>query len=189
LPDVTHDGHRWSNADQDRVDLVEYDAQWPTLFAVEASRIHSALGGLTEFTLEHFGSTAIPGLAAKPIIDIMMIVADESQWPRLVEPLKSLGYVFWADNPRHDRMFFVKGMPPFGERRTHHLHVRTPSHARASILFRDYLRRNPEERLQYASLKRELAARFPVDRDAYTEGKKQFVDKIVGKAELSRGAV
>ena len=185
MQSVTHDGQRWSNADQDRVDLVEYDPQWPTLFEVEASRICSALGGAIEFSLEHFGSTAIPGLAAKPIIDIMLIVADQSQWARLVEPIKSLGYVFWADNPRPDRMFFVKGMPPFGERRTHHIHVRTPTDARAPILFRDYLRRHPEEVVRYAALKHELAERFPTDRDAYTEGKKQFVGEIVGKAESS----
>ena len=186
---VTHDGQRWSNADQDRVDLVEYDAHWPTLFDAEANRIRSALRGAIEFSLEHFGSTAIPGLAPKPIIDIMMIVADQSQWPRLVEPIKGLGYVFWADNPRQDRMFFVKGMPPFGDRRTHHLHVRTPPDARPSIVFRDYLRCHPEEVVRYASLKHGLAEQYATDRDAYTEGKRQFVDEIVGKAESSLGAV
>jgi GrpB-like predicted nucleotidyltransferase (UPF0157 family) len=186
---VTHDGQRWRNADQDRVSLVEYDANWPELFEEEADRIRSAIPGTIDFRLEHFGSTAIPGLAAKPIIDIMMIVADQSQWPRLVEPIKSLGYVFWADNPRRDRMFFVKGMPPFGERRTHHIHVRTPSDARSSILFRDYLRYHPEEVARYASLKRALAELHATDREAYTEGKRQFVDEIVGKAESSLGAV
>jgi GrpB-like predicted nucleotidyltransferase (UPF0157 family) len=86
-------------------------------------------------------------------------------------------------------MFFVKGMPPFGERRTHHVHVRTPADARAVLLFRDYLRGHAEEALRYASLKRELAGRYPADRDAYTEGKRQFVEEIVRKAESALGAV
>ena len=150
LQGVTHDGQRWSNADQDRVDLMEYNVDWPAMFEAEANRIRSTLGSAITFSLEHFGSTAIPGLAAKPIIDILMIVAEQSQWPRLIEPLKSLDYVFWADNPRHDRMFFVKGMPPFGARRTHHVPVRSPADAKASILFRDYLRRHAEEVVRIA---------------------------------------
>ena len=90
--------------------------------------------------------------------------------------------MFWEDNPRRDRLFFVKGMPPFGPRRTHHLHVRTPDDARAALVFCEYLRRHPEEAERYAALKRELAGRYPTDRDAYTEGKAQFVDDIVRKA-------
>jgi GrpB-like predicted nucleotidyltransferase (UPF0157 family) len=168
---------------------MEYDADWPAMFEAEANRIQSALGRAIGFSLEHFGSTAIPGLAAKPIIDILVLVGDQSQWPRLVEPIQSLGYVFWADNPRQDRMFFVKGMPPFGERRTHHIHVRTLADGRALILFRDYLRGHAEEVVRYASLKRELAERYPADRDAYTDGKSQFVDEIVRKAESTLGAV
>jgi len=182
---VTHDGERWSNADRDRVDLVEYDPHWPTVFEAEAERIRSALGSTVVFTLEHFGSTAIPGLAAKPIIDIMLIVPAEAQWADLIEPIQGLGYVFWADNPRSDRMFFVKGMPPFGERRSHHIHVRTPLDAEASIAFRDYLRTHPEDATRYAALKRELAERFLTDRDAYTDAKAQFVDEIVRKAMAS----
>ena len=184
---VTHDGQRWSNADQDRVDLVDYDAAWPAMFQAEAARIRSAIGALRAFDLEHFGSTAIPGLAAKPIIDIMVIAADQSRWPSLVEPIQRLGYVFWAENPRRDRMFFVKGMPPFGERRTHHVHVRTPVDASAALVFRDYLRGHPEDLSRYASLKRELAATRATDRDAYTDGKARFVEEIVRKATATSG--
>ncbi len=111
---VTHDGKRWSNADQDRVDPVAYDPSWPAQYEAEAREIRAALGGLSDFELVHFGSTAIPGLAAKPIIDIMLVSANRSGWPALIEPVKGLGYVFWAENPRRDRLFFVKGMPPFG---------------------------------------------------------------------------
>jgi GrpB-like predicted nucleotidyltransferase (UPF0157 family) len=90
--------------------------------------------------------------------------------------------VFWADNPRRDRLFFVKGMPPFGTRRTHHVHVRTPEDARTALLFCEHLRPHPEEAARYAALKRELSARYPTDRDAYTEGKARYVDDIVRRA-------
>jgi len=179
---VTHDGKGWSNADQDRVELVADDPSWPARYEAEAGAIRAALAGLADFDLVHFGSTAIPGLAAKPIIDIMLVSRDQSAWPALVEPIESLGYVFWADDPRRDRLFFVKGMPPFGTRRTHHVHVRTPEDARTALLFCAHLRRHPEEAARYAALKRELSARYPTDRDAYTEGKARYVDAIVRKA-------
>lgn len=179
---VTHDGKRWSNAEQDRVDPVAYDPGWPAQYVAEARAIRAALTGITGFELVHFGSTAIPGLAAKPIIDIMLVSGDQAAWPALIEPITGLGYVFWADNPRGDRLFFVKGMPPFGARRTHHLHVRTPEDARVALVFCDYLRRHPEEATRYAALKGELAARHPTDRDAYTEGKARYVDDIVRRA-------
>lgn len=185
MDSVTHDGQRWSNADEDRVALIEYDPRWPALFEAEAEQIRSALAGIVDSALDHFGSTAVPGLAAKPIIDIMVTVADQSQWPKLVEPIKGRGYSFWADNPRRDRMFFVKGMPPFGKRRTHHVHVRTPADAQAAILFRDYLRSHPEDARRYAALKRELAERYSTDRDGYTDGKAGFVGALLAKATAS----
>jgi len=117
-----------------------------------------------------------------------VIAADQSQWPTLIAPIKGLGYVFWADNPRRDRMFFVKGMPPFGTGRTHHVHVRTPADAQAAILFRDYLRRHPEGAQRYAALKRDLADRYSTDRDGYTDGKTSFVDAILARAAASPAA-
>src|ERR1700687_3050114 len=124
----THDGRRYSNAAAARFELVDYNPGWPALFEAEAGRLRAILAGLDlgPFRLEHFGSTAIPGITAKPIIDIMLVAAGQPRGPGLVDPIKSLDYVYWAENPRSDRMFFVKGMPPFGTRRTHHVHVRTP---------------------------------------------------------------
>jgi GrpB-like predicted nucleotidyltransferase (UPF0157 family) len=182
---VTHDGARWSNAAEDRVELVDYDPRWPAMFDAEAARLRSALVGvdLGPFRLEHFGSTAIPGVAAKPIIDIMLVTADQTRWPGVIEPIRSLDYVYWADNPRRDRMFFVKGMPPFGTGRTHHVHVRTPEDAHAALVFRDHLRRHPDAVARYARLKHELQARHPTDREAYTAGKTEFVAEIVRQAD------
>jgi len=185
LTRVTNDGRRWSNAEEDRVDLVDYDPRWPSMFDAEAGRLRTVLTGLDlgPFHLEHFGSTAIPGIAAKPIIDIMLVAADRSRWPAVIEPIQSLGYVHWAENPRRDRMFFVKGMPPFGPRRTHHVHVRAPDDARPALVFCEYLRRHPDAVARYARLKRELQARHPTDREAYTAGKAEFVAEIVREAD------
>ena len=92
---------------------------------------------------------------------MMRAARDTASWPKLVDPVNSLGYVYWAENPRKDRMFFVKGMPPYGRQRTHHLHVRVPADAEAELSFRDKLREDPQLAKRYAALKEELAARFP----------------------------
>ena len=126
-------------------------------------------------------------LAAKPIIDIMIIAPQVSQWPQLIQPIESLGYLHWAENPRQDRMFFVKGMPPLGTGRTHHVHVRSPNDSENELLFRDYLRSQPDEALRYGALKHALAARFPTDRDAYGDAKAQFVAGVIAKARANVG--
>jgi GrpB-like predicted nucleotidyltransferase (UPF0157 family) len=178
---VTHDGLRWSNGEDDRIEIADYDPAWPTRFADEAAALRNVLPPDLDVAIEHFGSTAIAGLAAKPIIDIMLIVPARSRWSELVEPVQSLGYVHWGENPAPHHMFFVKGMPPFGTGRTHHVHVHRPEEASASIRFRDYLIAHPDEAARYAALKRELAQRFRTDRDAYTNHKAAFVAEILAK--------
>jgi GrpB-like predicted nucleotidyltransferase (UPF0157 family) len=183
---VTHDGSRWSNADNDRVEVHAYDPEWPAKFAVEAASIRSALGEAFNYSIEHVGSTAVPGLAAKPIIDIILVIPDRNRWPELVTPLERLGYIYWATNPDPNSMFFVKGMPPFGSKRTHHVHVRSPEALALLVLFRDFLIANPAEAHRYDELKRDLAFRFERDRDAYGAGKTKFVEDIVQKAAGTR---
>jgi len=133
--------------------------------------------------MEHFGSTAIPGLAAKPVIDILVAVRSIAEArERAVVPLTALGYAFWADNPKRDRLFFVKGLPP-APRRTHHVHMTEPhGEMWQRLRFRDHLRAHPEARDAYLALKLDLARRFPEDREAYTEGKQGFVDEIMRQA-------
>ena len=184
---VFHDGERWSNAEADRVEITDYDPRWPLLFDEEAARIRDVLRGLGHYSIEHFGSTSIPAVAAKPIIDIMLIVPDVWLWQQLISPIESLGYVYWPENPRKDRMFFVKGMPPFGTHRTHHLHVRSPGDCESELVFRDYLRCHPEAASRYDALKRALAVRFPTDRDAYSNAKAKLVAEIVAEATASAG--
>jgi len=174
---VTHNGQQWNNAAEDTIEIVEPDPSWPDQFIAESRAIEEMLRPL-EPRIEHFGSTAIPNLPAKPIIDIFIILEDVSVWPHLVTPLSRLGYIYWAGNPRTDRMFFVKGMPPFGRRRSHHVHVRTPTDV-TELDFRNWLRAHPADAARYAKIKRELAERFASDREAYTAAKGEFIQQIL----------
>lgn len=169
---------------KDKIEIVPYDPQWPELFDLEKRAIRHALGYFAGLRIEHFGSTAVPGLAAKPSLDILVGVSSKQDWPRMIQPLAVLGYVH-VPGAFDDaiRWFFVKGIPPYGEKRTHHLHVceLESEEWRREQAFRDYLRANPETCRQYETLKRELAAKFPTDREAYTESKTLFIEETLKK--------
>jgi GrpB-like predicted nucleotidyltransferase (UPF0157 family) len=130
------------------------------------------------------GRSAVPGLSAKPIIDILIAVRSlEDAQASFVDALRNLDYVYWADNPKQDRMFFVKGMPPFGSGRSHHVHVtETQGEMWQRLAFRDYLRAHPEEAAIYAQLKRRLATEHQTDREAYTAAKSAYVESVMRKA-------
>jgi GrpB-like predicted nucleotidyltransferase (UPF0157 family) len=163
----------------DRIEIVDPDPSWPSQFELEMRALRAVLPAAPGLQIEHIGSTAVPGLRAKPIIDIVVLHPAPDQWKSLIEPITSLGYVYWAENPRRDRMYFVKGMPPYGARRTHHVHVRVPDDARAELRFRDALRADAALARRYAELKDALAARYANDRDAYTEAKTNFVSEAL----------
>lgn len=167
----------------DEVKIVDYDPRWPILFDEEAGRLRAALDPSAIVGIEHFGSTAVPNLSAKPIIDILIAVRSLAEArASFVEALRKLDYVYWADNPKKDRMFFVKGMPPFGPRRTHHVHVtEVDGEMWLRLPFRDYLRANPEEAGLYEQLKRRLAAEHRTDREAYTDAKSAYIDSVMRK--------
>ena len=133
------------------VEIVNYDPRWPGMFDQEAQRLRAILDPALILGLEHFGSTAISGLSAKPIIDILIAVRSLTEArASFVDPLRKLDYVYWAENPKQDRMFFVKGMPPFGSGRTHHVHVTERNGEMwQRLAFRDYLRAHPEEASTY----------------------------------------
>ena len=171
----------------DLIEIVPPDKDWPAQFEVESKRVALALAGETLFAIEHFGSTAIGGLSAKPIIDILIAVPSVAEARKsFPEALRPEGYVFWADNPDRDRLFFVKGMPPFGSRRTHHVHIcERPSVMWDRLKFRDYLRGNPGEAARYSILKQDLADKYPQDREAYTRGKGRFITQIMELVEAS----
>ena len=167
----------------DEVEIVDYDPRWPILFDEEAERLRATLDPSLIVGLEHFGSTAIPGLSAKPIIDILIAVRSLADaQASFVKPLRNLDYVYWAENPRKDRLFFVKGMPPFGSRRSHHVHVTEPhGELWQRLAFRDYLRAHPEEAAIYEQLKRRLATEHKRDREAYTDAKSAYVESVMRK--------
>jgi GrpB-like predicted nucleotidyltransferase (UPF0157 family)/GNAT superfamily N-acetyltransferase len=162
--------------------LVPYDESWPAEFETERAAIGAAVGERI-LAVEHFGSTAIAGMMAKPIIDIMVLVADITVAPSLFDPLELLGYHYFPHDEEvtPERRWFCK---PSRVHRTHHLHVveANSPRQRDSLAFRDFLRGHPSDADRYLSLKRELAARFPDDREAYTGGKAEFIRGILEKA-------
>jgi GrpB-like predicted nucleotidyltransferase (UPF0157 family) len=174
----------------DEIELVEYDPRWPARFEDEAARVRAVLDPALIVGIEHFGSTAIPGMAAKPIIDILIAVRS-LQEARLttVEPLRTLDYIYWSDNPATDRMFFVKGMPPYGTGRTHHVHIVEPTaEPWLNLPFRDHLKSHPEDAERYAALKRKLATLYRFDREGYTAGKAAFIREILAKTNSGSDA-
>jgi GrpB-like predicted nucleotidyltransferase (UPF0157 family) len=164
----------------DEIEIVAYDPNWPRLFAEEAARLRRALAPLPLLAVEHVGSTAVAGLAAKPIIDIHITTPRLSAAP--IAPLERMGYSFWRDNPDKSAMFFVKGLPPAAIRRTHHVHITEPEGLADRLLFRDYLRAHPAEAARYERLKRRLAEDHRDDREAYTRAKGAFVRGCLDRA-------
>lgn len=166
-----------------KVCLADYSDRWPPAFEAERAELSAALGGAA-LAIEHIGSTAVPGLPAKPIIDIAAAVRDLAAVDSLVGPLARVGYRYLGEYGLPGRHFFEKGTPV-----THHLHVveESSGHWQVWRVFRDYLRRHPAEAERYAAFKRELAARYADDRDAYTRSKSEFVNAVLRKAGREKG--
>ena len=162
------------------VHVVPSDDEWPAAFSQERRRLCECIGHLV-LDIQHVGSTAVPGLAAKPIIDIAVSVASPTEmqrcWPLLVE----LGYLDRGDTGRKGGYLFVKERAP--DVRTHHLHMVTiddPQWANY-LRFRDRLRADVALRTEYASLKRKLQERFAGDRQGYTSAKDAFVRRVLAQ--------
>ena len=162
--------------------IETYQSQWPELFNLEAAVIHSLIGSYLT-VIEHIGSTAVPGLAAKPIIDMLIGVKNLADAPDFIPPLQNLGYVYVpeheADLP--ERRYLYK--QDHGKD-TFHLHMVEPQSDFFSrhIAFRDYLRTHPEAVADYAALKIRLASEFGSDRAGYTDAKSDFIRSIERKA-------
>lgn len=161
-----------------RIEIVEYNPHWPALYEEERARVAAALGALVA-SIEHIGSTSVPGLSAKPIIDLLVTVTRLGQVDPYVAPLESLDYTYFPILGNAARYTFGKGDP-----HTHHLHIVQhggEEHLRP-LAFRDELRTHPDDARRYAALKRDLAARFHGNRRAYLQGKSDFVRSIESKA-------
>ncbi len=169
----------------DSIELVPYNPEWPKLAELEIKTLRELLPKNHILDIQHVGSTAIPGIHAKPIIDIQVAVDSLTAIKQTaIDLLKTLGYEYWYDNPDTERMFFVKGKPPFGDKRTHHVHIveATSRHWNEKIQFRDYLLSHPEAAKKYEHLKIQLANQYAYDRETYTETKTQFIHDILRKA-------
>lgn len=159
---------------------MDYDRAWPALADAELRRVKEALGEVA-VRLEHVGSTAVPGLAAKPIIDLLLSVDAIEPRQRYVEALEQLGYLFAPSPESPSRHFFAK--PP-RRPRTHHLHVveAGSEHEVRHVAVRDFLRMHGDEAARYEALKRQVVARHPQGRLAYIEGKDGYVTALEQRA-------
>ncbi|MFF2375094.1 GrpB family protein [Streptomyces xiamenensis] len=162
------------------IEIVPYDPAWPAMFARRGPALRAALGDAAA-RIDHIGSTSVPGLAAKPVIDIQISVASLEPADAFLSPLTGRGFIYRADNPERTKRYFRE--PP-GQHRTH-VHVRQLGSfsQQFPLLFRDYLRCHPAAATEYAAAKRHCAARFRSDRPGYVQAKDAFVWDIIRRAD------
>lgn len=161
------------------IHVVPYDPSWPALFAVERAALARVLAPWLRGPIEHIGSTAVPGLVAKPVIDIMAAVESlEASRPALAAVV-ALGYVHIPYRP--EIMHWL--CKPSDDVRTHHLHLVPHGSAlwHERLTFRDRLRADADLAAEYAALKLALAARHEHDREAYTDAKEPFVRRVLAR--------
>lgn len=158
-----------------KVKVTDYNPEWPAMFQSEEARLKQVF--LDEvIMIHHIGSTSVPGIKAKPIIDIMPLVKDINVIDRLNSRLMELGYEPMGEFGIPGRRFFRRG----GDVRTHHVHVFQAGSIEIErhLAFRDYLRAHPEEAKKYGELKERLAKEFPNDIEGYIAGKDTFVKTL-----------
>ncbi len=158
--------------------IVDYDPDWPRQFAVEAAKIRAALGERA-LLLEHVGSTSTPGLAAKPILDVLLVVADSADEPSYVPDLEQAGYVLRTREPEWFEHRVLKGVEP-----AVNLHVFSPGcpETERMLLMRDWLRTHDDDRALYEKTKRELAQRTWKYVQNYADAKTEVVEAILARA-------
>jgi GrpB-like predicted nucleotidyltransferase (UPF0157 family) len=162
--------------------IADYDPRWAAMYADESARVQNAAGEWL-LNIEHVGSTSVPGLAAKPIVDMMPGLRSLDDAPQIVSAMEGLGYQYIPDyeDELPERRYFVR--PPgrgYRHKRLFHVHAveTTSAFWRRHLAFRDYLRTHAETADEYAALKRRLAAEYGSDRVGYTEAKTEFITRI-----------
>jgi GrpB-like predicted nucleotidyltransferase (UPF0157 family) len=172
--------------DPDPVILLPYNPEWPRMFERERARLEPLIREYI-FSFEHVGSTSVPDLAAKPVIDILIGVKTLADDKYFVPLMVSAGYVYIQvyEEQLPERRYLKKQVKG---RHTHHLHMAETTSAfyRDHLLFRDYLRTHPETAKEYETLKRQLAIKFKHDREAYTDSKADFIQGVLQKARLTK---
>ncbi|HUT18496.1 MAG TPA: GrpB family protein [Anaerolineae bacterium] len=175
--------------ERDTVRLVPYQAGWARLYGAEKARLQGAVGDHV-LDIQHVGSTAIPGIVAKPILDIAVAVHSFEAAYVCVAPIEALGYEYKGENGIPRRHYFVRRDPKTAQTIVHlHMNELGGPDWENQVLFRDYMLAHPEAAAEYTALKRGLAAQFPRDREAYTDGKAPFIECILrlARAETTRG--
>ncbi len=159
--------------------LQEHNPAWADWYREEAARLEQVIGRDDIKRASHIGSTAVPGLTAKPTVDILLEIREGADTEKLAASMRGAGYILLekpGNSPPH--MLFLKGYTPDGfAEKVFHIHVRYPGDWDERY-FRDYLRAHPEEAAAYARLKRALAEAYRHDRDAYTDAKTGFVKRV-----------
>jgi GrpB-like predicted nucleotidyltransferase (UPF0157 family) len=178
------------------IHLADYDPRWPKLFEEERERLHAAIGQWAA-DIQHVGSTSIPGLAAKPIIDIAVHLRSFVDALYCITPLVELGYECLGEFGIPERIYFRKptvtpipGQSHDGVGRTHQVHMYELGHDQyeKQIVFRDYLRAHPNAAADYEALKRDLAQKHAGDIEAYALAKSDFVLDILAQARKAAAA-
>lgn len=179
-PRRSHSDRRDTMPAANSVEITDWTPAWAEAFAAKAAALRHALGEHA-LRIDHIGSTAVVGLAAKPIVDIQISVADLPQAAFLTEAMAAAGYVCRPSNPDLTKRYF-RERP--GDDRTHiHMRQRGTWHEQWPLLFRDYMRDQIDEHAPYVALKHELARKHGEDRDAYTEGKMDHLWRIIRRAD------
>lgn len=161
--------------------IHDYDSGWPRAYEAERARVEAILGDLV-LAIHHIGSTAVPSLAAKPIIDILVELRTLDLPKERIAAMEQLGYEYRGE-------YGIPGRRYFSDRNRRHIHAFLAGHPKVEehLVFRDYLRAHPAEAARYATLKRELAGRFQDDPTAYQEAKRPFIEAAIERARIWRG--
>lgn len=165
--------------------VEKYDSGWPAVFAEQRDQLESSLRPWLCGPIEHVGSTAVPGLAAKPTVDIAVPVRSLVEARRAIPVLEEAGWWFWPSDPNGSwRLWFLRPRP---ECRTHHLYLigHDDPHLRELTVFRDRLRSDVAARESYAAVKRQLAQHYRTDREGYTAAKSSFVAEVLRQAGIA----
>jgi GrpB-like predicted nucleotidyltransferase (UPF0157 family) len=174
---------------RERIEIVPYDRRWPQMFRDEAAHLRACLPADVVGRIEHFGSTAVPGLAAKPVVDMLVEVTDLPAARERIAPILQAQNYDYVWRPTHGDdgppwyAWFIKR--DLAGARTHHIHMVEPGFAAhwERLLFRDYLIERPDLAREYESLKRALASRSADDRIAYTRDKSEYIARVTAEAK------
>ncbi len=159
---------------EDPIIVVDYNANWSSQYEQEKQQILLGLGD-TVTNIQHIGSTSVPGLAAKPVIDILLGLKQIPPLPTQVSSLETIGYSYYGEFGIPGRHYFCKGIP-----RTYQIHAVLVNSEfwERHILFRDFLRNHPKAAQRYEALKRKLAQEFECDRPSYTNSKTPLIEQL-----------